>query len=24
VVIIDRHGANFHETARARWRRERS
>ena len=21
VVIIDRHGANFHETARARWRR---
>jgi fumarate hydratase subunit beta len=21
VVIIDRHGGNFHETARARWRR---
>ena len=23
VVIIDRHGGNFHETARARWRRSR-
>ena len=23
VVIIDRHGGNFHETARARWRRTR-
>jgi fumarate hydratase subunit beta len=22
VVIIDRHGGNFHETARARWRRQ--
>jgi fumarate hydratase subunit beta len=21
VVIIDRHGGNFHETARARWRK---
>jgi fumarate hydratase subunit beta len=24
VVIIDRHGGNFHETARARWRRSQS
>jgi fumarate hydratase subunit beta len=24
VVIIDRHGGNFHETARARWRRPTS
>jgi fumarate hydratase subunit beta len=23
VVIIDRHGGNFHQTARARWRRSR-
>jgi fumarate hydratase subunit beta len=21
VVIVDRHGGNFHEAARARWRR---